>query len=169
MNDETNCLTRPLNCAPITTATASWTRFPRMMKFLNPLMPADFPIRPKYSACPITFLRRSQAFAQDVLTFRMSATAQDEDLRDELAGREQLADSPTLLVGGPQLRRPAEAPVQLALHRLDAVPPVRWWSAHTVGVGSRKHCEPGPADQRIQVVLVREVVALGRVVKREPD
>ena len=37
-NDETNCLTRLLNYVPITTATASSTRFPCMMKFLKPLM-----------------------------------------------------------------------------------------------------------------------------------
>src|ERR1039458_8031050 len=36
-NDVTNCLTRLLNWVPITTATASSTRFPRMMKFLKPL------------------------------------------------------------------------------------------------------------------------------------
>ena len=53
-----------------------------------------------------------------------SDATQDEDLGDELAGLEQLADSLTLLVRGPQLRRPAEAPVQLLVHRLGAVPPV---------------------------------------------
>jgi hypothetical protein len=39
---------------------------------------------------------------------------------DELAGLEQLADSLALLVGGPQLRRPGEAPVQLAASRAAA-------------------------------------------------
>jgi hypothetical protein len=45
MNDVTNCLTRSLNCVPITTATASWTRFPRVMKFLKPLMGHQVPGR----------------------------------------------------------------------------------------------------------------------------
>src|SRR5580704_9911248 len=43
MNDWTNCLTRLLNCAPITTATARSTRFPRRMKFLKPLMRDKLP------------------------------------------------------------------------------------------------------------------------------
>jgi hypothetical protein len=42
-NDETNCLTRLLNWVPMTTATASSIRFPRMMKFLKPLIATDFP------------------------------------------------------------------------------------------------------------------------------
>jgi hypothetical protein len=42
-NDETNCLTRLLNWVPMTTATASSMRFPRMMKFLKPLMAPNFP------------------------------------------------------------------------------------------------------------------------------
>src|SRR5580704_9024312 len=44
MNDWTNCFTRLLNCAPITTATARSTRFPRRMKFLKPLMRPGFPL-----------------------------------------------------------------------------------------------------------------------------
>src|ERR1700729_1025841 len=43
MKDWTNCLTRLLNCAPITTATARSTRFPRRTKFLKPLMRPGFP------------------------------------------------------------------------------------------------------------------------------
>jgi hypothetical protein len=38
-----------LNWVPMTTATASSTRFPRMMKFLKPLMPTGFPSGAKYS------------------------------------------------------------------------------------------------------------------------
>ena len=72
-----------------------------MMKFVNPLMPADFPIRPKYSVCPPNFLRKNPAFDPEPLIFWISAAAQDEDLRGELAGLEQLADPLTLLVGGP--------------------------------------------------------------------
>jgi hypothetical protein len=41
-NDWTNCLTRLLNCVPMTTATASSIRFPRMMKFLKPLIGIRF-------------------------------------------------------------------------------------------------------------------------------
>src|ERR1700727_342560 len=53
MNDWTNCFTRLLNCAPITTATARSTRFPRRMKFLKPLMGPGFPsYRGVIRACP---------------------------------------------------------------------------------------------------------------------
>jgi hypothetical protein len=40
-NEETNCL----NWVPITTATASSTRLPRMMKFLKPDIAISFPLR----------------------------------------------------------------------------------------------------------------------------
>ena len=44
--------------------------------------------------------------------------AQEEDPGGELAGLEQVADPVPLLVGRPQLRRAAEAPVQLTPDRV---------------------------------------------------
>ena len=50
MNGRTNCLTRSLNCVPITTATASCTTFPRMRKFLKPVIGSEVPRRTKLFA-----------------------------------------------------------------------------------------------------------------------